>query len=161
MMGEYDGYKAQAAKEYADAIRSQRLSARALQACMADAISALDGLTAVRYDRESVQSSGMEHGDDAVAAKLADVEEATARYRAEKEEWQAMLVEFDRCTGELPSPERDLLRLRYAHAYPWHVVAGVLCYSEVYARGAINRRALSLLYDVMPIEYRDPRHQAI
>lgn len=146
--------RASMAHEYAEHVRKTRVSLACAQDCYDDTAAALDGVKAVRYDRDGGAGT-MIAGDDAMAAQVEKLQAARAELEAERAAWMAERVEFYAATECMDERAGKLLRMRYCHARAWAHVADVLGYSEDYVRHELREEALALLYDTMPHTWRE------
>lgn len=115
-----------------------------------------DGIKGVRYDRIG-GGSGMEHGDDAMAARLQMVEDE--RQGVEDARCYAMdnARDFDRALDAMRNQTHArLLSMHYEERQTWETIADELGYSESHARYYMHNAALLELYDNMPEALRLP-----
>lgn len=118
-----------------------------------EALDSIDMLKAVRYDREG-SGGGMQHGDDAIAAKIDELMrygdamlESIAAWTDEQQRFASM------CRRMTPLYSR-VLTSRYAKRMKWDEVAGELGMEPEYVRGDLKNKALVELYSLLPLSWK-------
>lgn len=137
-----------ACERYLDWIADAKRSMSRLNADRDEMRSVMDGLKAVRYDREGGGST-MLHGDDAMAASIERLEEIDRRVADKARHYAEAVEDWLSIRVKLPSVEADALQLHYIDGQPWDVVASAINYSErnVYR---VRIDALFDLYELLP-----------
>ena len=113
----------------------------------------LDGLGAVRYDREGGKTY-VAHGDDRMAAVVEQLADRRKRLTDELLRYTMEADQFDALCNRLTPLYSKVLKLRYRHAMKWDDVADAIPVSPDYARGALHNKALEELYSVMPMSWK-------
>ena len=111
----------------------------------------LDGLGAVRYDREGGKTY-VAHGDDAMARAVASLNAARQRHEDAIVQCEAERKEFDAAISNITPLYASLLTYRYEMCMSWTQVADQpdISMTEDYVRGDLRRKALAELYPFLP-----------
>ena len=101
------------------------------------------GSMAVSYD----QPSGGQTNKVAsvVEASLVSKEREIERLQNELAKVQGLVERIDIALGNMPYPQRTLLRLRYVDGLMWKQIVQHLAYSEEYIRKQLKRSAVDML----------------
>ena len=148
-----NAYMIQQARAYCDHIRGLKLRKDAAQANYEEAATTIDGLKAVRHDREGGPGY-MAAGDDAIAASLERIKNAGDRMVEAINTWVGECEIFDRLCERLTPMSSYILAMRYRNALKWDMVANRVPYAPEYVRGVLHDRALVEMYSVMPAIWR-------
>ena len=150
---EDEAYKRNQAEAYCNHIRGLRHRKDVAEMDVAEAEQTLDGLGAVRYDREGGKTY-VAHGDDKMAAVVEQLADRRKRLTDELLRYTMEADQFDALCNRLTPLYSKVLKLRYRHAMKWDDVADAIPVSPGYARGALHNKALEELYSVMPMSWK-------
>lgn len=155
---EWDGLRRERARAYLVDIRSLKIRADGMANVVAELEDAAEGVKAVDYSRPSVSSPA--YGDavpDAVAAIMA----AKAKHVERLAQWAERV---DEAEGLLSRMEhKDLASVLERHYLLGHTVERI-AYELDYSVRAVDYKIAEgciELYDLLPAEYRIPRHPAM
>lgn len=111
----------------------------------------LDGLGAVRYDREGGKTY-VANGDDAMARAVAALNAARQRHEDAIVQCEAERSEFDAILANITPLYASLLTYRYEMCMSWEQVAEQhdISMTEDYVRGDLRKKALAELYPYLP-----------
>ena len=111
----------------------------------------IDGIGAVRYDREGGRTY-LAHGDDAMARAVASLNAARQRHEDAIVQCEAERKEFDAAISNITPLYASLLTYRYEMCMSWTQVADQpdISMTEDYVRGDLRRKALAELYPFLP-----------
>lgn len=153
-MTDYDeSYRRIQAEAYCNHVRGLRLRCEDEQANYQEQLEAIDGIKAVRYDRQGGRPT-MEHGDDAMAEAI-DRLMATGNAMVERiVAWTAELEQFDALCRRVTPQSGRVLKLRYRDCMKWDDVADAMGYASDYVRRELRERALDELYTVLPLSWK-------
>ena len=131
-------------RQYRFAVEREEEACRALRERM-------DGIGAVRYDREGGRTY-VAHGDDAMARAVASLNAARQRHEDAIVQCEAERKEFDAAISNITPLYASLLTYRYEMCMSWPQVAEQpdISMTEDYVRGDLRRKALAELYPFLP-----------
>lgn len=153
MTDEFTELKADMAEEYARSVQRSRRGADNAADRLRECEEALDGLAAIRYDRDG-GGSFQEHGDDRLFERLQSVEQAREHYADAFAGYIETVQEWDACLGKLADPRHiQVLTMRYVDGREWRDIAMKMQHSERMTY-YVRIQALSSLYDKMPARFR-------
>ncbi len=140
------------AEAYCEHIRGLNNRMKRAKANYDEAVSAADGIKAVRYD--VIGGTARKHGDDATAAAVERVEAQGAAMAESIAAWAAECEVFDAACGRL-TPLSDLvLSLYYRNGMGWSEVADEMHFSCDYVRKELRTSALMELAGELPWGWR-------
>ena len=115
----------------------------------------LDGIGAVRYDREGGKTY-IAHGDDAMARAVAALNAARQRHEDAIVQCEAEREEFDTAIASITPLYASLLTYRYGMCMSWEQVAEQrdIRMTEDYVRGDLRKKALAELYPFLPAGWK-------
>lgn len=153
-MGEEDSkYQIAQAGAYCNHIRGLKLRMDTAEANYRESLSTMDGLKAVRYDREG-GSTYMAAGDDAIAATIERIRRSGDRMAEDINAWVGECEQFDMLCRRLTPQSSYLLSMRYRNGCKWEDVAERMHYAPEYVRTALKDRALLEMYSVLPMSWK-------
>lgn len=154
---EFDAYRRRQARAWLSRVRGLRRRADALQAVAAAQREALEGVRGIDYAADG----GGACSPDAIPSAVARMEAAQAECSAAMAELADEQRRALRALAQLGDPAHfELLALRYVACLEWAEVCARMGYAKSWAMD-LHRAALLAAYDVMPPEFRDPRHPAV
>lgn len=109
----------------------------------------LDGLGAVRYDREGGKTY-VAHGDDAMSRAITRRIELRDRYADAISQLNVEAREFDAAISNITPLYADVLNMRYRLGMAWAEVAESVNMTENYTMGLLKEKALTELYAYLP-----------
>lgn len=154
---EYERYKYDQARAYLEHVRSLSCRTQALRGEVEAQRELADGVRAMGYG----EGGGGSAGDGRMAETVARLQELVDDYCAELSAYVSEQQEAHERVGLMDRPEhaqaitgyyllgRTWERVRVDMGYTWE---GMM---------SLRRRAVAAFYDVMPAEWRDPRHPAV
>lgn len=153
-----DAWRASQARRWLRSVRAARERARAARE-MADAQrEVLDGIRGIDYASDAVSSGA---GDDAVMRAVSAMQAAVRSYAAAEAEATGIVADAFERLSRLDAPLAcRILTLHYLRGHTLEQVGGEIGYSTSSVKRLIVA-ALADAYDVMPYDYRTPRHPAI
>lgn len=154
---EFERYKYDQARAYLEHVRALSCRAQALRAEVEAQRELADGVRAMRYGEGGGDGAGADRMADTVA-RLQDLVEGycseLAGYVAEQDRAHA-------CVRLMERPEHvQAITGRYLLGRPWERVCADMGYTWN-GMMKLQRRAVTEFFDVMPTEWRDPRHPAL
>lgn len=154
---EYERYKYDQARAYLEHVRSLSCRTQALRAEVEAQRELADGVRAMRYGEGGAGRAG----GDQMAETVARLQDLIADYCAELSAY----VSEQRAAHERV---RLMERPEHAQAITAHYLLGRtwerVCVDMGYTWDgmmSLRRRAVTAFYDVMPVEWRDPKHPAL
>ena len=139
------------AEAYCNHVRGLASREAAARMRTEEAEARMDGLGAVRYDREGGKTYTA-HGDDAMARAVAALNAARQRHEDAIVQCEAERSEFDAILANITPLYASLLTYRYEMCMSWEQVAEQpdISMTEDYVRGDLRRKALAELYPFLP-----------
>ena len=137
---------------YCEHVRGLRLRMESAKAAYEQALAAVDGVKAVRYDK--IGSTAAAHGDDATAALIERLDASGTAMAEAIAEWARECEEFDGLCRSLAPQSAYVLSMRYRNGARWGEIADRLRYSAAYVRGELRARALLELYEFIPLAWK-------
>lgn len=158
---EYEAYQHDMALRYLKFVRSCTSRVEYVADRLAYEREHMDMLKGVSYEGEHVKSSGMEHGDDRVAAQVSKVEDLMLMLETERELYADVIAEAEKVFARLKCHEcaQRIMGMRYIMRKRISEVAKATDYSEPRVK-EILRDATIECFSVMPHEWRDPNYSA-
>lgn len=148
MTNDFDEYRATQAEEWMRDVRRASLSARNAKQRLDEVRAVMDGIGAVVYDKVG-GAAGMEHGDDAMAARVMRLDAATGTWAERYADFMARVQRADLALDRLDDPRHArLLRLHYFDLWEWERVCTDMGYSYSHMM-RLRFDALLALYDVI------------
>ena len=154
---EYVDYMRMWSKRYLQRVRSCVHTIAMVRAEMDELERSLDGVGAVRYDRESV---GGTPDDEGLLRLVERRESLLSEYRDELERNLQAQADAHAALAHVRQPWRAVLTYRYLRGMTWaNVVAAMAadgqCYSEDHVRKDMHDNGLVELFPHVPHEYDD------
>lgn len=154
---EYERYKYDQARAYLEHVRSLSCRTQALRAEVEAQRELADGVRAMRYG----EGGGGSAEADRTADTVARLQELVACYCAELAEYVSEQQAAHERVRLMERPEHaQAITGRYLLGRTWERVCVDMGYTWD-GMMKLRRRAVTEFYDVMPTEWRDPRHPAI
>ena len=148
-----DTYRRTQAEAYCNHVRGLKMRCEDEQDNYREQIETIDGIKAVRYDRQGGRQT-IEHGDDAMADAIERLIETGNAMVERIAAWMAELEQFDALCRRVTPQSSRLLKLRYRDCMKWDDVADSMGYTGDYVRGELRERALDELYTVLPLSWK-------
>lgn len=146
-----DEFKVYAAEQYALHIRSMRHRVNAAQLDIDDMRESVCGVSGVQYT--DMPGSPNTYGD-AIPDGVAKLLEMIDDYVTQLVEWMDERYEACRCFAKLDSKSYELLTYYYANGMTWEQTAERMGYTSEHVQRNLKPVALSMLYGVMPEQWR-------
>ena len=147
---EYVDYMRMWSKRYLQRVRAVVHTVAMIRSEMDELAGMMDGLGAVRYDREPVHG----HADDeGLLRRIERMDSLRAEYQEELDrnlQWQA---DAHAALSHVRQPWRAVLTYRYLEGLTWSGVAEAVGYSEDHVRKDLHDNALVELFPHIPHEY--------
>lgn len=158
MSEEFEKYRADQASRWLEHVMASGAKVRSLQAEIDEQREIAAGVSSPAVD-------GMPRARAATADALPDavarIESLIAEYCAELAAYVDEQREAHRALSAMPNAAHaEALKRRYLLCRPWPQVSEEMGYTKD-GMMKMRRRALCEAYDVMPANWRDPRHPAI
>ena len=109
----------------------------------------IDGIGAVRYEREGGKTY-VAHGDDAMSRAITRRIELRDRYADAISQLNVEAREFDAAISNITPLYADVLNMRYRLGMAWAEVAESVNMTENYTMGLLKDKALTELYAYLP-----------
>lgn len=154
---EIDRYKYDQARAYLEHVRALSCRTQALRAEVEAQRELADGVKAMRYG----DGVGGCSGDDRMAETVARLQELISGYCAELARYVDEQEAAHGCVVLMDRPEHaQAITAHYLLGRAWERVCVDMGYTWD-GMMKLRRRAVTEFYDVMPIEWRDPKYPAI
>lgn len=156
LTAEYVDYMRMWSKRYLGRVRATVHTVAMVRSEIAELESMLDGIGAVRYDRENVRSTP---DDEGLLRRIERMESLRAEYADELDANLQAQADAHRALAKVRQPWRALLTYRYLEGMTWADVTESLnalpgvAYSEDYIRKEMHDNALVELFPHIPHEY--------
>lgn len=154
---EFDRYKYDQARAYLEHVRALSCRTQALRAEVEAQRELADGVRAMRFCEGGAGGAG----DDKMVEAVARLHELIADYAAELSEYVSEQRAAHERVRLMERPEHaQAITGYYLLGRPWERVCADMGYTWD-GMMSLRRRAVTAFYDVMPLEWRDPRHPAV
>jgi len=153
---EYVDYMRMWSKRYLQRVRSTVHTVAMIRSELAEVDASLDGLGAIRYDRERV---GGDADDEGLLRRIERADSLRAEFQEELDRNLQAQADAHAALAHVRQPWRAVLTYRYLQGKTWADVADALNalpgvhYSEDYIRKEMHDNALVELFPFVPHEY--------
>lgn len=153
MPEEDTSYQKTQAEAYCNHVRGLLHREETARDNLAEVEASLDGLGAVRYDREGGKTY-VAHGDDAMSRAITRRIELRERYADAIVQLDVEAREFDAAISNITPLYADVLNKRYRLGMAWSEVAEAVNMTENYTMGLLKDKALNELYAYLPYGWK-------
>lgn len=147
---EYLEYMRSWSKRYLQRVRSCVHTIAMIRSEIEELEANMDGIKAVRYDKENVRSTA---DDDGMVRLVARMDSLRAEFAEELERNIQAQASAHRALANVRQPWRAVLTYRYVDGKTWADVAEAVKYSEVHCRTELHDNGLIELFPFIPHEY--------
>ena len=147
---EYIGYMRMWSKRYLQRVRSCVHTIAMIRSEIAELESSLDGVKAVRYDKEP---SKPQPDDEGLLRLVERRDSLLSELRDELDRNLQVQADAHNALANVRQPWRAVLTYRYMQGKPWADVAEMVGYSEVHCRTDLHDNGLVELFPFIPHEY--------
>lgn len=141
-----------ACKRYLKTVADARIKRDRLMRDREEMRETMDGLKAVRYDRDGGHAARL-HGDDAVAEILSRLEAIDERIIEAAKECTEVMSEWLEVSDRMSGKSADMLSRHYIQGQTWEDIALLYAYSERHIYN-LRTEAMFDLYDALPHGWR-------
>lgn len=157
LTAEYVDYMRMWSKRYLGRVRSCIHTIAMIRSEIAELESAMDGIGAVRYDRERVSGAA---DDEGLLRRVERMDSLRAEFAEELDRNLQAQADAHRALAHVRQPWRAVLTYRYLQGMTWAGVVEALAesgqpYSEDYVRKEMHDNALVELFPHVPHEFDD------
>ena len=150
MHDEYLAYQRMWSKRYLQRVRSCVHTIAMIRSEIAELESMMDGIGAVRYDREHVAGRA---DDEGLLRRIDRMDSLRAEFRDELDRNLQAQADAHRALANVRQPWRAVLTYRYLEGMTWADVAERVGYSEDHCRRDLHDNGLVELFPFVPHEY--------
>ena len=150
MQDEFFAYQRMWAKRYLQRVRGCVHTVAMIRSEIAELERSLDGVGAVRYDREHVSGTS---DDDGLLRRIERMESLRAEFQEELDRNLQAQADAHKALSNVRQPWRAVLTYRYLEGLPWADVAERVGYSEDHVRKDMHDNGLVELFPFVPHEY--------
>ena len=157
-MDELEQYHYEQARAWLEYVRGLAEAVDAAECAVEYERAQLENVSAITYEHEHVSGSGADRDVEEIIDRLRDnIKQYCANALAWTEERRACYDILNRLDNRA---EAKALQLRYCMNNSWTFICGAMNYTES-GMMKLRRNAIVHAYDVMPLEWRDPKYNAL
>ena len=146
----YVDYMRAWSKRYLGRVRACIHTVKMLRSEIAELEQTMDGIGAVRYDREAMRSTP---DDEGLLRRIERMESLRAEFADELDRNLQAQADAHKALANVRQPWRAVLTYRYLEGMTWADVADAVGYSEVHCRTELHDNGLVELFPFVPHEY--------